>query len=203
MDFLFKTRYVNGLFEVVYQGTFTRSPAPAMKKFLAELKDLAERERNPEFGACYQYSQDRQMFPDSLDRLKLNGWNFKLFGASPRHYLQAVQFLRKERKTQEAVSLARRHDNYHLAGSILEETRVYAEAGRAYRDGGHYEDALRCFEAIGDEAGQARVYERMGRPEEALGLWKKRGNLRETVRLQKKMNKEKATRSQLALFEEE
>lgn len=201
LDFLFQTRYVNGLFEVVCQGAFTRYPAPALKKFLAKLKDLAERERNPELGACHQYAQDRQVFPDSLDRLQLNGWSFKLFGASPRHYLQAVKFLRKERKTHEAVSLARRRSNFHLAGRILEATGGYAEPGRNYRDGGRYEEALRCFQLIGDESGQARVYERMGRLEEAAAIWKKRGNLKEVARLQRKLDKGKSAVSQLALFD--
>ena len=45
LKFLFKTRYVNGLFKVVREGTLTRTIAPPLKKFLAELQKLAERER--------------------------------------------------------------------------------------------------------------------------------------------------------------
>jgi hypothetical protein len=145
---------------------------------------------------------DKDGFENSLDRLKLTGWNYKLFGASPRRYLEAVEFLLGERKTEEAVYLARRHHNLHLAGRIHEEAGFHSEAGRAFRDGGHYQDALCCFILAGDEPGQARVFERMGLLEEAMGIWKKRGNPRETARLQKKADKGEPAGSQLTLFED-
>lgn len=199
--FLLQARYYNGIFEAVREGTlFTKSISPNLKKFIAELKRLAAREKDPTLLACFQFYQDKNAFETSLDRLELTDWNYKLFGESPRYYQQAVEFLLGKRKTEEAVYLARRHRNLHLAGHILEEVKFYSEAGKAYRDGGHYQEALRCFKLIGDEAGEARVYERINRLEEALGIWKKRGNLREAARLQKKVDKEKTTKSQLSLF---
>ena len=199
--FLLQTRYYNGIFEAVREGTlFAKSISPNLKKFIAELKRLAAREKDPTLLACYQFYQDKDAFENSLEHLELNGSNYKLFGESPRYYRQAVEYLLGERKTEEAVYLARRHRNLLLAGHILEEAKFYSEAGRAYRDGGHNEEALRCFKLVGDEAGEARVYERMNRLEEALGIWKKRGNLREAARLQKKVDKEKTNRSQLSLF---
>ncbi len=201
LNFLLQTRNYNGIFEAVREGTlFAKSISQNLKKFIAELKRLAAREKDPALLACYQFYQDKDAFETSLDRIEMTGWNYRLFGESPRHYRQAVEFLLGERKTEEAVHLARRHRNLQLAGHILEETKFYSEAGRTYRDGGHNEEALRCFKAIGDEAGEARVYERMNRLEEALGIWKKRGNLREAARLQKKVDKEKAITSQLSLF---
>ncbi len=201
LDFLLQTRYYNGLFEVVREGKlFGRSISPVVKKFLAELKRLAGREKDPELLACVQFYQDQDLFEASLDRLELTGWNYKLFGASSRHYLQAVEFLLGERKIEEAVSLARRNHDFRIAGHILEKAGSYSEAGRAYRDGGHYEEALRCFKSAGDEQGEARVYERMDLLEEALAIWIKRGKRREAARLQKKLDKRKFPDSQLSLF---
>ncbi len=199
----FQSRYYNGIFEVVREGAlFAKSISPNSKKFIAELKRLATRKKDPTLLACHQFYKDRDGFENSLDRLELTGWNYKLFGASPRRYLEAVEFLLGERKTEEAVYLARRHHNLHLAGRIHEEAGFHSDAGRAYRDGGHYQDALRCSKLAGDEPGQARVYERMGFLEEAMGIWKKRGNNRETARLQKKADKGETAGSQLALFED-
>jgi len=203
LNFLLQSRYYNGIFEVVREGTlFAKSISPNSKKFIAELKRLATLEKDPTLLACHQFYKDKDGFESSLDRLELTGWNYKLFGASPGRYLEAVEFLLGERKTEEAVYLARRHHNLHLAGRIHEEAGFHSEAGRAYRDGGHYEDALRCFKLAGDEPGQARVYERMGLLEEAMGIWKKRGNPRESARLQKKVDKGKTAGSQLTLFED-
>ncbi|MBI4766846.1 MAG: UvrD-helicase domain-containing protein [Deltaproteobacteria bacterium] len=200
-NFLLQSRYYNGIFEAVREGTlFAKSISPNLKKFIAELKRLAAQEKDPTLLACYQFYRDKDAFETSLDRLELTGWNYQLFGESSRYYRQTVEFLLGERKTEEAVYLSRRHRNFHLTGEILEEAKFYSEAGRAYRDGGHNQEALRCFKLIGDEAGVARVYERLNRLEEALGLWKKRGNLREAARLQKKVDQRKTAGSQLSLF---
>jgi tetratricopeptide (TPR) repeat protein len=196
LNFLLQARYYNGIFEVIREGTlYTKSPSPDLKKFIAELQRLADREKDSTLAACHQFYRNREAFETSLDRLELNGWNYRLFGASPRYYRPAVEFLLGEQKTDEAVLLARRHRDFRLAGQILEEKKYYAQAGRVYRDGGHLEDALRCYQAIGDEPGQARVYERLGRLEEALKIWERRGNSRDMARLRKKMNRGKTTGS--------
>ena len=87
------------------------------------------------------------------------------------------------------MHLCRRHQNYLLAGQILEKLGAHSDAGRAYRDGHLYEDALRCFQTAGDEPGMARVYEKMDKFEDALHIWKRLGKHREAERLQKKVGK--------------
>jgi tetratricopeptide (TPR) repeat protein len=202
LDFMIKARHYNALFEMIRNGLMVpRSVPPGLKKFLPDLGQIAAEEKDPTLLACYQYSQDKDLFEADLDQLEITPWNYKLFGESARHYHRAVDFLLAEEKAAEAVTLARRHRNYLLAGRIYENLKAYAPAGREYREGRLYEEALRCYRAIGDEAGIARVYEKQNNLEGALKIWKELGHRREVTRLQKKVDKIKGVEGQLTLFE--
>ena len=201
LDFLLKKRHYNGIFEAVRNGTLFKGPiTPVIKKFLADLKQLATSEKDPTLMACYHFYKDKPLFEADLNQIKITRWNYRLFGESRTYMNQAVDFMLGERKFDEAVHLCRRHQNYLLAGQILEKLGAHSDAGRAYRDGHLYEDALRCFQTAGDEPGMARAYERMEKLEDALHLWKGLGKHREAERLQKKVDKKMGTARQLTFF---
>ena len=190
LDFMVKARHYNALFETIRIGLLIpQSAPPVLKKFLPDLGQIAAEEKDPTLLACYHYSQDKDLFESDLVQLEITLWNYKLFGESTRQYHRAIDFLLAEEKAAAAVTLARHHRNYRLAGHIYEKHKAYAQAGREYREGGFHEEALRCYRAIGDEAGIARVYEKQNNLEEALKIWKRLGHRREVTRLQKKVDK--------------
>jgi hypothetical protein len=141
------------------------------------------------------------LFEADLNHLEITHWNYKLLAESNRQYPRVVDFLLAEGKAAEAVTLARHHRNYRLAGGIYEKFNATKQAGNEYREGRLYEEALRCYRAIGDETGIARVFEKQNNLEEALKIWKRLGNRREITRLQKKADKKKGPGAQLTLLE--
>ena len=202
LDFMVKARHYNALFEMIRNGLMvSRSVPPGLKKYLPDLGQIAAEEKDPTLLACYHYSQDKDLFEADLDQLEITLWNYKLFGESTRHYHRAVDFLLAGEKATEAVTLARRHRNYRLAGHIYEKYKAYHQAGKEYREGRLYDEALRCYGTIGDEQGIARVYEKQNNLEGALKIWKRLGHRREVTRLQKKVDKIKGPGAQLTLFE--
>lgn len=198
---MLEVRPYNLIFELFRSGQPKSRSIPAnLKSFIVAVKREADKGEDPNLLACYYFLKDKPQYEEAIEKLHLNRRNYKLFGASSRHYPKAVQYLVEQNAIEDAVRVCREHRDYVLGGKTYEDAGMNIFAARTYRDGMLYEDAIRCFSKEGDRPGVARVYEKMNELDKALAIWNGLGKTKEVARVLKKKGKEMANPAQLNLF---
>ena len=200
-ELILEVKHYNTIVEILRSGIHTKDTIPdTLKSFIQTMERNAKQEKDETLLACSLLLHDIAEFENTIEKLDITEWNYKLFVESKRHYHKAVNYLIEKEKVEDAARICRRYNNYGLAAQIYEDSGDYASAAKDYREGKAYDDAIRIYEKIGDERGIARVYERMKEFDKAVTIWKKLGKTNEVNRVLKKKAKEIGEKEQLKLF---
>jgi len=201
LDLVLEAKHYNAILELLKSRTYRKDAMPdALESFIRNVERKAEQEKDETLFACYFFLHDPVKYENTIEKLNITEWNYKLFVESKGHYHKAVNYLIEKNEIEDATRICRQYNNYRLAAQIYEDSGDYGSAAKDYRDGKVYKDAIRCYEKVGDERGIARVYERMKEFDKAVFIWKKFGKTKEVDRVLKKKKKEIREKKQLKLF---
>ncbi|MFH1481718.1 MAG: hypothetical protein ABIG67_10650, partial [Pseudomonadota bacterium] len=201
LDLMLETRNCNAILETLkFRSLKKMSKTDNINSFIKGIKQKAEEEQDQGLLACYFFVKDKSGYEETVEKLNVTKWNYKLFIESKWHYRKAVEYLLERHEIEDATRICRMYGNFRTAAQIYENSGLYGFAARDYRDGKYYEEAIRSYRKVGDELGIARTYERMKKFDRALSIWKKHGKTKEVNRVLKKKNKEMDKATQLTLF---
>jgi hypothetical protein len=187
---LLEAKNYNAIYETLLWHRVEKSPQ-FLPPLLNKLENAVKKSGDANLLACIHYFRNQSAFDALVPHLSVGQFNYKLVGASERHYQRAVRWLLdkappSQEDLEQAASICRIHRNFGLAAEIYEQHGLLAEAGRNYRQAGLFEQALACYRQLEDEPNQARIYEKLGAWDKALEIWQRRGRTRDVQRVQKR-----------------
>jgi len=192
VSLLLEARNYNAIYEILHwHDDRTEKPPQFLPPFLDKLENAVKKSGDANLLACVYYLRNRAAFDALVAQLSVGPMNYKLVGASRRHYRRAVSWLLERpqlsrEELDQATFICRLNLDFKLAATIYEQHGMLAEAARSYRDAGLFEQALACFRKLGDEPNQARIYEKLGDWDKALEIWRHRGRTRDVERVLKR-----------------
>ncbi len=189
---LLEARNYNAIYEILHwHDDRMEKPPQFLLEFLNRLENAVNKSGDANLLACVLYLRNKAAFDALVAQLSVGPMNYKLVGASRRHYRRAVSWLLdrpqlSREELDQAAFICRIHRNFAQAAEICEQRGLLAEAAKDYRDGGLFEQALACYRKLGDEPNQARIYEKLGDWDKALEIWQRRGRTRDVQRVLKR-----------------
>jgi tetratricopeptide (TPR) repeat protein len=189
---LLEAKNYNAIFEILHWHDHRMEKPPQfLPPFLSKLENAVKKSGDANLLACVHYLRNQAAFDALVAELSVGPMNYKLVGASRRHYQRAVSWLLdrpqlSREELNQATFICRINRDFARSATIYEQRGLLAEAGRDYREAGLFEQALACYRKLDDEPNQARIYEKLGSWDQALEIWQRRGRTRDVQRVQKK-----------------